>query len=75
MLAVFINITDVAKKQIIQHQNIEFFNHILDCESEDHVDSPIGITWYTKEQLYKKNLKEVDEKVVYASFKKRPETR
>ena len=56
-------------------KNVEFFDHVLNCESEDHTDSPIGITWYTKEQLYKKNLKKVIEKEIFSTFEKRPETR
>ena len=40
-------------KKIRGNTKIEFFNHMVKCETMDHRDSPITTTWYTVEELKK----------------------
>ena len=34
--------------------NKVFFEHIIECKKSNHINSPITIRWYTKEELIEK---------------------
>jgi len=60
-------------KKIKGEDNINFFNHMIKCETMDHRDSPITTTWYTKEELENPKLKKKKSIEIKPSF--RPVTR
>jgi hypothetical protein len=51
----------------------EFFNHIVKCETMDHSNSPITVTWHTKEEIFKPKIEKKDSIEISGSF--RPVTR
>ena len=60
-------------KKIKGNTKIDFFNHMIKCETMDHRDSPITTTWYTIEELEKPKIKRKESIEVKSSF--RPVTR
>ena len=59
-------------------KNILFFEHSLNCENKEHVDSPITTRWYTNEELIEKYNDDHLIKntiVINTTYKKRPYTR
>ena len=60
-------------KKIKGNTKLEFFDHMLICETMDHRNSPITTTWYTVEELKKPKIKRKESIEVKSSF--RPVTR
>ena len=60
-------------KKIKGNTKLEFFDHMVICETMDHRNSPITTTWYTVEELKKPKIKRKESIEVKSSF--RPVTR
>jgi hypothetical protein len=66
------NVCPHCRKAISENKK-ELFDHIVKCETMDHINSPITVTWHTKEELVKSKIEKKDSIEINGSF--RPVTR